>query len=257
MSEIRRGMGYRSIYDIPVPDNIPAYLTSQGVPLNTPLMAGDTGRGPIPGRPLSSYILGGIPLSRHNDRYIERFLQRERLMTLYRLLKWYGYWDTPAAERRPLEEVLGLNPPREFDWGEFFGAPRASAPQPKHLPMGYGGDLVLKRGNINLNAITQEEFTNGEKVDVLYTEDQLKKLNRGETVNIKPSMIFKINSVDALLKQGSLQNPMTRENVALRERRTLRFGKSNNNSAAGAGAGASQGGKRKKRKTKTKRTRRS
>lgn len=254
MTERSLGMGYRSLYNIPLPEDIPGFLTREGVPLDTPLMAGDRGTGRIPG--IGGIVMSGVNLEDFPESYQQRYWKQERLRYLYRLLKWYGYFDTPVAERRPLDEVLGINPRRNFDWHNFLQSnSRSRVVQPKHLPMGYGGDLILKKGELGPNAITQEDFMDGEKINVLYTENQLKDLNSGKRVPVKPSMIFKIESVDELLKHGSLMNPLTREKTALRERRTLRLRNTVNKNETNSNSNTTSGGKRRRRKNKkTRRT---
>ena len=221
MAGITPGMGYRTIVEIPVPDDVEAFLVREGVPLNTRLMPGNTGHGGIRGQ---HYSFAGLSLNNMSNTQRESFLKKERLKTLYRMLKWWGYFDTPVAERRPIAELLGTNPVREFTWNQYHDPKyKPPVPKPVYLPMEYAGELVLNKKNLTVDPIDQDEFVNGEKVDVLYTKEQLKKLNKGEEVNVKASMIFRPTSVDSLLERGSLVNPLTREKTELRQRRTLRF----------------------------------
>lgn len=273
MTEIRPGMGYRTIDEIPVPEDVEAFLTREGVPLNTRLFPGNSGTGRIQGQ---EYSFGGISMNNYfTNAQREKFLKQERLKFLYRMLKWWGYFDTPVAQRRPIAELLGTNPRREFTWNQYM-SPRYQAPtaKPVYLPVEYaGGPLYMNKGSLSIDPINQEEFVNGEKVNVLYTKDQLKQLNKGKKVSVKPSMIYRPGSVNSMLERGSLVNPMTREKVELRQRRTLHFKNKKNETGAGAGAGTnsnsnsnsnanSVGGKRSglskrsKRKTRKSRTRR-
>ena len=112
------------------------------------------------------------------------------------------------------------------------------------IPIEQGPELTITKNTLGANAISQEDFENGETVEVLYSEAQAKQKRERGNVNVKPSMVFKSSSVDAIVKSGNLQNPITRQPIALRERRTLRF---------------LSGGKRKtrkQRKSKTKHRRR-
>ncbi len=221
MTDITPGMGYRSIYEIPVPEDVEAFLIREGVPLNTKLMPGNSGEGIVRG---ISYSLAGLNLSNLSNTQRKKLLKQERLKYLYRMLKWWGYFDTPVAERKPIPEVLGTNGSRVFNWMQYLNHKyRPRVPKPAYLPMEYAGELEMNKTNITVDPINQEDFVNGEKVNVLYTEEQLKQLNRGEQVNVKSSMVFRPTSVNSLLERGSLVNPMTREKTALRQRRTLRL----------------------------------
>lgn len=250
MTDIRIGMGYRTINEIPVPEDVEAFLTKEGVPLNTRLYPGNRGSGAIRDQ---EYSFGGMSMNNYfTNAQKERFLKKERLKFLYRMLKWWGYFDTPVAERKPIAELLGTNPYREFTWDQYMN-PKYQKPVPKpvYLPVDYaGGPLYMNKKNLTVDPIDQEEFVNGEKVNVLYTKDQLKKLNAGKEVIVKASMIFRPSSVNSILERGSLVNPMTREKTELRQRRTLRF---RNESATGAGAGS--GGKRRNKRSKKTRRR--
>lgn len=253
MDSIRPGMGYRTIHEIPVPENVEAFLTREGVPLNTRLFPGDRGSGPIRGQ---EYSFGGISLNNYfTNAQREQFLKKERLKYLYRMLKWWGYFDTPVAERKPISELLGTNPYREFTWDQYM-SPKYQHPIPKpvYLPVEYaGGPLYMNKGSLTVDPINQEEFTEGEKVNVLYTKNQLARLNKGKKVNVKPSMIFRPTSVNSMLERGSLINPMTREKVELRQRRTLKFknnATTNQNASNSNSNNNSVGGKRKMKKTR-------
>lgn len=238
MTDTRPGMGYSSITQIPLPNDVEAFLTKEGVPLNTRLFPGDRGSGSIQG---IDYSFGGLGLNSLSNAQREKFLKKERLSYLYRMLKWWGYFDTPVGERRPISELLGTNPYREFTWNQYHN-PRYQAPKPKpvYLPVEYaGGPLYMKKENLTVDPINQEEFVDGEKVNVLYTKNQLKRLNNGEEVNVKASMIFRPSSVNSMLERGSLINPMTREKTELRQRRTLHFQNS------------TKGGKRKRKTRKS------
>lgn len=237
MNDIRVGMGYRSIYEIPIPDNVEAFLIREGVPLNTKLTPGNSGEGVVPG---TSYSLAGLSLRNLSNSQKKKFLKQERLKYLYRMLKWWGYFDTPVAQRKPIPEVLGTNGNQDFTWTwmQYLNNKyRPSAPNPVHLPMEYGGELVMSKSNLTVDPINQQDFVDGEKVNVLYTKEQLKKLNEGEEVNVKASMIYRPTSVNSILERGSLVNPMTREKTELRQRRTLRLKNTN-------------GGKRRRKQSK-------
>lgn len=113
----------------------------------------------------------------------------------------------------------------------------------QEIPIRQGAELQMNKNSLGPNAIDLEDFVDGEPVEVLYNEEQVKRLNQGENVRITPSMVFKPTSVEALLKSGATLNPTTRQPIVMREIRTLRF---RNNST---------GGKRKRRKTQRKKMR--
>jgi hypothetical protein len=119
-------------------------------------------------------------------------------------------------------------------------------------------DLKVKRANYETNAITMEDFQNGEIVSVLYSANQHRNLQNGNPVNIKPSMVFKKSSVRQLsqaAQHGRIKNPLTREDVAHQQTRRLKF-ENGNAAVAAAAAAAAKGGKRKSKKSrKTRKTR--
>ena len=95
-------------------------------------------------------------------------------------------------------------------------------------------NLSVKRTNFTTNAISLEDFEEGEKVEVFYSEPQYRNLQNGKAVPIKPSMVFKQSSVRNLVgsvENGTLKNPLTREPVIYREVRKLVF--LNENAAGG------------------------
>ena len=111
------------------------------------------------------------------------------------------------------------------------GVQNAIETAPTGIPIRDGGELRMRKSNLGENAIAQFPFEDGENIEVLYTEDNVKNLNAGNNVPILPAMVFKSSSVDELLKSGSTTNPLTRQPIALRERRILRF--TNTNSSGG------------------------
>lgn len=240
------------------PANIPAFLEAEGVPLDTPTRPGDTGRGPLPH--MSLYIAGATPAQ------MEEAYRRERASMLYQMLSDRGYFMTPRAHRRPVREVLGVNgpqtpsvlpsitvpptlsvlrgiplPPRGVPSLSSTRAPAGMfSYMPAAIPVREGAELRMVKNTLGSNAVDLEDFVDGETVEVLYTQDQVQRLNRGERVKVTPSMVLKSTSVEGLIKAGTRQNPTTRQPIAMRERRVLKFVNSNNNS---------QGGKRKTRKS--------
>lgn len=134
-------------------------------------------------------------------------------------------------------------------------------------------ELRVKRSNYPQNVITLEPFADGEKIEVMYSQEQFNQLSAGRNVSIKPSMVIKRQSARNLSlasANGRFLNPSTREPVAHREVRVLKFideappapGAGNGSAAAGAGAGQ-EGGKKKtrhrrgrNRKSKRRQTRR-
>ena len=267
------------------PTDILTYLESQGVPLNTPLHRGDSGRGPIPG--MSIYVSGATP-EQMEDVYL-----RERARMLYRSLADRGYFAAPQDRRRPLRQVLGLEePPVQVPSlgaagraGMFAVAPRLSGfvgslgffgqqqpPQEplsslaqrgllpsnrglfsssSQIPIEEGGTLYMSAESLGENAVDLEKFTEGEDVEVLYSEEQVAARGRGEVVAVKPSMVLKSGSVQQLMNRGFMRNPTTQVPIALRERRKLTFIPPKNN-ASGAGTG----GKRKVKKSKSRKVKR-
>lgn len=118
-------------------------------------------------------------------------------------------------------------------------------------------NLKVKRENYPQNTISQEEFVDGENVDVLYSQDQYADLQAGREVNIKPSMVHKHQSIKNLIaasRNGRIKNPLTRDVVAHREVRRLKFlDEGPVVGAAEAAAGAGQaGGKKRRANTKKK-----
>ncbi len=106
-------------------------------------------------------------------------------------------------------------------------------------------DLQVKRANYPQNVISQEDFVDGEKVDVLYSESQYADLQAGRNVNIKPSMVYKHASIQDLMRasvDGTIKNPLTRNVVAHREVRRLKFQEE----------GGQAGGKKRRGSTKRK-----
>jgi Leucine-rich repeat (LRR) protein len=104
-------------------------------------------------------------------------------------------------------------------------------------------DLQVKRENYPQNVISQEDFVDGEKVDVLYSQSQYADLQAGRNVNIKPSMVYKHESIQGLMRasaDGTIKNPLTRNVVAHREVRRLKFEE-----------GGQAGGKKRKTKKKS------
>ena len=235
------------------PTDIPAFLEAEGVPLNTPIRRGDTGRGPMP--LMSIHIQNGTP-----ENY-EEVYRRERARFLYQMLSDRGYFDTPRSLRRPVREVLGIDEPQTPSvlppanstgssgssgllspylqpWMLQPMQPGFSMPSPSNsysalsrapIPTREGGELRMPRANIGANAIDLEDFVDGETVEVLYTPQQARRLNAGNTVRITPSMIMRPTSVAGLIASGSRINPTTRQPIGLRETRTLRIENSNNN----------------------------
>ncbi len=106
-------------------------------------------------------------------------------------------------------------------------------------------DLQVKRANYPQNAISQEDFVDGEKVDVLYSESQYADLQAGRNVNIKPSMVYKHESIQGLMRasaDGVIRTPLTRNQVAHGEVRRLKFEEE----------GGQAGGKKRRGSTKRK-----
>ena len=222
------------------PADIPAYLESQGVPLNTPIRPGDTGRGPMP---MTSIHMPGATAEQYEQAY-----RQQRASMLYQLLSDRGYFALPPESRRPLRNVLGLNGAQtpsipSLSSTRVPGQPFAGwySAMPASIPVREGTELRMRRNALGSNAVDLEDFIDGETVEVLYTPDQVRRMDQGETVRVTPSMVLKRTSVEQLVTSGSRTNPTTRQPIALRERRVLRLTNSNNQS--------SQGGKRKNRKS--------
>ena len=211
------------------PSDIVAYLEEQGVPLNLPIMPGDTGVGPMP---LMFHHMPGATAEQMQEVY-----RRERAGYLYQVLSDMGYFHMDPSTRPSARELLQ----KRFQSMPHAStyAPRSNSPEPTSISIEEGGELRMKKSNLGENALSSEEFKDGDTIEVLYTENQVNAKRQGQNVTITPSMVMKSSSVEALIKRGYFKNPLTREPIALRERRILRF----TNTA---------GGKRKRRKTQRK-----
>lgn len=216
------------------PADIPAYLEAQGVPLNIPIVPGDTGVGPLPR--MSIYVQGATP------EQMQEVYRRERASQLYQMLSDSGYFAMNPATRPPARELLARRfQPRAnsiFTSNPISTFSPEPSPPPVTIPVIDSPELVMNQRNLGQNAVTQDDFVDGETVEVLYSEEQARNKREGRHVQVMPSMVYKSESVQGLLSSGNPRNPLTREPIALRERRTLRF---RNNST---------GGKRKHRKSR-------
>jgi hypothetical protein len=97
------------------------------------------------------------------------------------------------------------------------------------FPLRKGGDLEMDKKDLETNTISMSDFEDGDKVIVVYTQEQIKALGQGETVNPVPAMIYRLNNEgeeDSDIKEYLATydtNPLTREKIFAVEKRTLRF----------------------------------
>lgn len=99
---------------------------------------------------------------------------------------------------------------------------------PTTIPIRNGPILSMNKNKLNVNVISLQPFEDDEIVDVVYTPDEVAKLNRSESVNITSAMIYKPEHLQGWINSGKTTNPQTRQPIALRERRKLKLTSANN-----------------------------